>query len=140
MYKVFTRCITSLLALILLIQPIAPAFAAQGTEDIPLDFVSPTNHNSPQSTAQDTAADGSYRYAYELELPPGRNGLTPDLNLNYASNQADPYSPFGEGWSVSVPYIYRLNKTGYDYSGNEFGSSLDGEIVDQGNDIYHARS
>lgn len=60
--------------------------------------------------------------------------MQPDLDLVYNSQNTQQGSIFGEGWSVSIPYISRLNKTGVDnlYSTsslNYFTSALDGEIV-----------
>ena len=77
---------------------------------------------------------GALDMTFPLDIPPGRNGLQPDLSLVYNSENAQLGSIFGEGWSLSIPYIARLNKSGVDqlYSTstlNYFTSSLDGEIV-----------
>ena len=60
--------------------------------------------------------------------------MQPDLDLVYNSQNSQQGSIFGEGWSISIPYIERLNKSGVDqlYSTstlNYFTSSLDGELV-----------
>ena len=66
-----------------------------------------------------------------LDIPPGRNGLQPDLALQYNSqNNVD--SIVGYGWSLSIPYIQRLNKTGSQnlYGSNPYyTSSLEGELA-----------
>jgi RHS repeat-associated protein len=56
------------------------------------------------------------------------------VNLTYNSGDNQLRSIFGEGWSVNIPYIERLNKAGADklYSTstpNYFLSSLDGELA-----------
>lgn len=74
---------------------------------------------------------GAFVYGYPIEVPAGRNGLQPDLQLTYNSQNNDNQNLFGYGWSISIPYIGRLNKTGIDklYTDNYFTSSLTGELV-----------
>jgi len=77
---------------------------------------------------------GALESTYPISVPPGRNGLQPDLDLVYNSQNSQPGSIFGEGWSIGIPYIERLNKSGVEnlYSTstlNYFTSSLDGELV-----------
>ena len=60
--------------------------------------------------------------------------MQPDVDLVYHSQDNSFGSIFGEGWSISIPYIERLNKSGVDqlYSTstlNYFTSSIDGELV-----------
>ena len=77
---------------------------------------------------------GALDTTYPISIPPGRNNLQPDVDLVYNSQNTQFGSIVGEGWSISIPYIERLNKTGVDnlYSTstlNYFMSSLDGELV-----------
>jgi RHS repeat-associated protein len=77
---------------------------------------------------------GALNTTFPIDIPPGRNGLQPDLKLIYNSQNTQQGGIFGEGWSISIPYVERLNKTGIDklYSTstlNYFTSSLDGELV-----------
>src|SRR5260370_2601763 len=77
---------------------------------------------------------GALTMTYTITLPPGRNGLQPDVSLQYSSQDTKLNSIFGEGWSSKIPYIERLNKMGVDklYSTstpNYFISSLDGELA-----------
>jgi Salmonella virulence plasmid 65kDa B protein len=77
---------------------------------------------------------GALQTTYPISIPPGRNGLQPNLDLVYNSQNVQQGSVFGEGWSIGIPYIERLNKSGVDnlYSTstlNYFSSSLDGELV-----------
>jgi RHS repeat-associated protein len=77
---------------------------------------------------------GALNTTFPIDIPPGRNGLQPNLDLVYNSQNSQQGNIFGEGWSISIPYVERLNKTGVDqlYSTstlNYFTSSLDGELV-----------
>ncbi|MCP1846748.1 MULTISPECIES: SpvB/TcaC N-terminal domain-containing protein [unclassified Bradyrhizobium] len=76
-------------------------------------------------------ASGAFTQQLSLDIPPGRNGLQPDLSLQYNS-QSTSDGIAGYGWSLSIPYVQRLNKTGsqYLYGTNAFfTSSIDGELV-----------
>ena len=98
---------------------------------------------NPQPVANDTfdkdlvkvdENTGALNTSYPIDIPPGRNNLQPDLNLVYNSQNNQQGDIFGEGWSINIPYIERLNRNGSDglYSTstvNYFTSSLDGEIV-----------
>lgn len=74
---------------------------------------------------------GALNYSIPIVVPPGRNGMQPGLSLSYSSQDQNLQSPFGYGWSVAIPYIQRLNKTGVDelYENHVFSSSLSGELV-----------
>jgi RHS repeat-associated protein len=63
------------------------------------------------------------------------------LKLQYASQVREEGSPFGYGWSLNIPYIQRLNKTGSDrlYADNYFTSSLSGELVLVSGTTYASR-
>lgn len=89
-----------------------------------------------------SSADGSLTYEYPIVLPTGRNNLTPDLKLIYNSSNKSPSSIISTGWSFNIPYIQRVNKkgTGQLYSQNDFISSLDGELINQGSGIYKPRT
>jgi hypothetical protein len=77
---------------------------------------------------------GALQTTYPISIPPGRNGMQPNLDLVYNSQNMQQGIIFGEGWSIGIPYISRLNKSGVDnlYSTstlNYFASSLEGELV-----------
>ncbi len=93
-----------------------------------------TNLSLPQ-TDQST---GGLTYEYPLTVPPGRNGLNPKVSLKYSSQDADQASIFGYGWSVNIPYIERVNKSGIEklYTDNYFNSSLSGELVNTSGGDY----
>lgn len=77
---------------------------------------------------------GAAQATYPIVIPPGRNNLQPDLDLVYNSQNSQQGSVFGEGWSISTPYIERMNKGGIDtFYGTStqqyFASSIDGELA-----------
>ena len=112
--------------------PVQPAYAAFG------DGSAPTIPNASVLTAQaeEPKIDGStgaFTQRVPLDIPPGRNGLQPDVALDYNSQRTKD-GIVGYGWALSIPYIERLNKTGsenlYDPSTTHyFTSSIDGELV-----------
>jgi concanavalin A-like lectin/glucanase superfamily protein/virulence plasmid B protein len=87
---------------------------------------------SGQTTPIVDGASGALTQHIPIDIPPGRNGLQPDLSLDYNSQNTAEDSIVGYGWSLSIPYIERLNKTGSQnlYGPNAyFTSSLDGELA-----------
>ena len=88
-----------------------------------------------------STTNGSLNYSYPIVVPPGRNGLTPDIALIYDSTNKSHSSLIGVGWAFNIPYIQRTNKTGVEdmYSTDTFTSSIDGELIDQGSGIYTPR-
>jgi hypothetical protein len=73
---------------------------------------------------------GALAETLQLTIPPGRNGLQPDLALVYNSQRLEE-KPLGYGWSVNIPYIERINRQGTNnlYSEDYFNSSLSGELA-----------
>ena len=86
---------------------------------------------SRQPLIEPDQLDGSLRYLHPLVIPPGRNGMQPDLALVYSSRPDEQISPFGYGWSINIPYIERINRRGVDKLYNEYNfySTLDGELA-----------
>jgi len=98
--------------------------------------ISPTVSNPNLFGYQSTSprvdkASGALVDNVSLDIPPGRNGLQPDLSLNYNSQDLNDSSLVGYGWTLSIPYIQRENKLGTDqlYSAGYFESSIDGELA-----------
>jgi hypothetical protein len=97
--------------------------------------IQPTVYNSfNQNQVKIDKNTGALATTYPISLPPGRNGLQPNLDLTYNSQNSQQGSIFGEGWRINIPYIERLDKSGVDnlYSTstlNYFTSSFDGELV-----------
>ena len=100
------------------------------------DNNSPTIYNSSLFTYQSITpkADGqtgALTQDIQIDIPPGRSGVQPDLKLQYNSQRTED-SIVGYGWTISIPYIQRLNKNGsqYLYSPSAyFTSSIDGELA-----------
>jgi RHS repeat-associated protein len=47
---------------------------------------------------------GALQYAYPIVVPPGRNGMAPQLALSYSS-QAPNFGGIAAGWTLSIPSI-----------------------------------
>ncbi len=94
-------------------------------------FLLDTRDTPTANLPQTDQATGGLSYEYLLSVPPGRNGLQPELKLQYSNQNSDIASEVGYGWSLNIPYIERLNKTGVDrlYTDNYFTSSIAGELV-----------
>src|SRR3989338_1772250 len=118
----------------LLFSPVAPVFAQ--------DLVSPppiiTQENSDTSLKSNKrilpetdSSTGALKYTYPIIIPKGRGDMTPDIFLAYNSQNIDQQNIIGYSWSLSIPYITRVNKTGSEkiYSDNYFNSYFDGELV-----------
>ncbi len=90
-----------------------------------------SSSNQKQVILNPNDINGPLTYDYPITVPPGRNGLQPDLKLSYNSQLSGEESAFGYGWSISIPYIERINRKGTDklYTESYFNSSLSGELV-----------
>jgi hypothetical protein len=53
---------------------------------------------------------GTGNFSVPIALPPGRNGLQPQLTLAYSSGSGN--GPFGLGWALSVPGVARQTSKG----------------------------
>jgi len=75
---------------------------------------------------------GAFTYSYLINIPPGRNGLEPNLDISYNNQLSDEASLFGYGWFLNIPCITRYLKEGINnlYTTNYFNSSLSGELVE----------
>ncbi|QQR54808.1 VCBS repeat-containing protein [Candidatus Peregrinibacteria bacterium] len=85
---------------------------------------------------------GALTYSYNIVTPPGRNGIEPNLALNYNSGDEDKTSILGLGWSLNIPSIQRINREGTQdlYDGDTFTSSLSGELIALDATTYGAKS
>lgn len=68
----------------------------------------------PKFYSEPDPVTGSLNYSYPIDIPPGRNGVQPAVNLTYSSQPGTDVNEFGYGWDVSIPYVARLNKAGSD--------------------------
>jgi hypothetical protein len=53
---------------------------------------------------------GTGNFTVPIALPPGRNGFQPEINLVYSTGNGN--SPFGLGWSLSIPGVSRKTSKG----------------------------
>jgi RHS repeat-associated protein len=106
-----------------------------GGGETPPTVTSPTVLTGQNAAPKVDNQTGALTQRIPLDIPPGRNGLQPDLALLYNSQNTVQDGIAGYGWSLSIPYIQRLNKTG---SQNLYGtssrsqyytSSIDGELA-----------
>ncbi len=61
---------------------------------------------------------GSAVMNYPIQVPPGRNGLAPQVSLNYNSSQGNGIA--GVGWGLNTSVIQRSTRKGLDYAGTAF--------------------
>lgn len=105
-----------------------PMSLLSGDED-PIPYTTDrggANHKPSLTPDENT---GALRYSFPIITPPGRKGMEPNLELTYDSSSGkNEY--FGLGWSINIPYIERINRTGVEnlYTSRYFFSSLDGEL------------
>jgi YD repeat-containing protein len=112
-------------------EPPAPSLLDSGGGDTP-PTISNTNLFSYQTLLPKVdGGTGALIQKIPLEIPPGRTpATTPEVALQYNSQElADEIA--GYGWTLSIPYIERLNKVGSQalYSNTYFRSSLGGELA-----------
>ncbi len=102
------------------------SFGSDGTPTAP----APNILSAQTSLPRVDNFSGALTQRIKLDIPPGRNGLQPDLALEYNSQNTED-GIVGYGWRVSIPYIQRLNKTGSQaiYNIPTFTSSLEGELA-----------
>jgi uncharacterized protein (TIGR02996 family) len=83
-----------------------------------------------QSIKTDTIT-GALVFEYPFGFPKGRGKETPPLSFVYNSNDRKVDTVLGLGWSPSIPYIERINKTGTNrlYTDSFYSSSLSGELA-----------
>lgn len=111
-----------------------PQSLAQGSTMFDGGTMFINNESTRSATPEVDTQTGALKYGYKLTLPPGRNGVQPELSLNYSSNDSSNINAFGYGWDISIPTISRVNKSGTNalYTSTKFTSSLDGELVQVG--------
>jgi len=93
--------------------PIKP-MAAAGFEDTPPPAAGFAKAAMASSSGFESATPdlctGTFAYSYQLDVPPGRAGLEPNVTLAYRSSS--PNSWVGYGWSYDPGHIERDTKFG----------------------------
>lgn len=117
------------------------ASPALAVDPDPLRYQSFWGERHGASIIDPTESSGGFETRYEIQVPPGRLGMQPDLSLIYNSWGNDNTSPFGYGWNVSIPFIERISKKGTNelYTSGLFSSSLDGELASTTGSFYGAK-
>lgn len=126
--RTILQAVSVLILLAFNLSPVGSAFATT----IPPTVTSPTVFSYASSKPTVDGTSGALTETIPLDIPPGRNGLQPTLSLNYNSQDTDQDSLVGYEWSLSIPYIEVMNKTGSEnmYSNTQyFTSSVDGELA-----------
>ena len=86
---------------------------------------------------------GAFTYGYPLWIPEGRNGMQPNLRLNYSSNNRGFETFLAHGWTIPSNSVFRSPKKGITgmYSEEHFSAEVLGSyeelvLIDAANDIY----
>jgi len=80
---------------------------------------------------------GAMSYQIPINVPQGRNGLSPELSLTYRSNNGNGW--IGVGWELEFGSIRRATKNGVNYSGDNYQfktSDSTSDIVNVGSSEY----
>src|SRR5690349_20063880 len=103
---VIAKTVSLLLLVTIDCTPLSPVLAAfgDGTPTIPNADAFSGDKFAPYVDG----SSGAFTQKIQLDIPPGRSGLQPDLSLQYNSQSAAD-GIVGYGWSLSIPYIQRLN-------------------------------
>ncbi len=90
---------------------------------------------SKVTSAQEVDQFGAFNYKYPIELPPGTNGMAPQLELVYNSNSGN--GMLGMGWNLAgLPVICRDPSYGIYYDDRDH-YLYNGEKIILGNDGYY---
>lgn len=101
--------------------------SAGGGQAGPLSFQLPVQ---PRATVDESS--GALVYEYPIELPEGRNRMTPELSLRYNSRGVGNLGSFtGLGWELSLPSIQRepIRGTQALYETAFFSAALSGHLI-----------
>ncbi len=115
----------------------------------PIDLIDRVGEATQKADIEVVNSNGSASYSKNLYLPPGRNGFTPSLSINYDSGNKSNDSIVGFGWNLSQYYISLNPRYGVDkmYETNEFVANtpldnaeiIDVNLTDSKHGIYGAK-
>lgn len=80
------------------------------------------------STVVPSLFTGTFTHSIPIEVPPGRNGMQPNLALTYQSTAGNGW--LGVGWDLEVGSIQRSSKYGIDYDADVYVFQTSGTAVD----------
>jgi hypothetical protein len=95
-------------------------------------------YSKPESVS--VSQIGAATLSYPIDVPPGRNGLQPNITLQYSSYNGNGW--IGVGWDFSMGSISRSTKNGLNYSANDYvvdGTELVSRSSDWGTNYYGAK-
>ena len=81
---------------------------------------------------------GTGNFSVPIALPPGRNGLQPQLSLGFSTGSGN--SPFGLGWALSVPAVSRLTSKGIPRYRDGFANEQDTFVLSGAEDLVEVES
>lgn len=76
-------------------------------------------YKAPSPEPNNILHSGSLNKTIPIEVPPGRNGMTPDIQLQYDSYNKKN-GRLGVGWDLNISFIQRSTKKGLDYNAHDF--------------------
>jgi len=91
----------------------------------------------------DASPVGASTYRIPIQVPPGRNGIAPNLALTYSSSRKN--GRLGVGWDLDLGSIQRSTKFGVNYGANDYVATIHGSSaelvrwVGQGEGVYRAK-
>ncbi len=149
-----SRSIRSLLLLVffilcLLVQPLKHGYAANNSAPVTANALTSANNLATGGSGGDTVTpdlfSGTMSYSVPIEVPPGRNGMAPNLSLLYRSSNGNSY--LGVGWELEPGAIVRSLKGGVNFSGDAYVLRFAGATIDlvnigtnaNGNTEYRAK-
>ncbi|MCP4745297.1 MAG: hypothetical protein GY874_04020, partial [Desulfobacteraceae bacterium] len=106
-----------------------------------LEIDPPLPYNSfPHMIPEINNYSGAVTQRIPITVPPGRNGIQPDLAFSYSSFWQTGH--VGKGWKIPIDAIQRQTKRGVKYDQDQFEIHTDGlktEFVPIGNDYFRLR-
>ncbi len=90
----------------------------------PEEDVAPGPAGSMVPVAQSMSFSGAATQSIPIVVPPGRNGIGPNLSLTYNSMQKNGW--IGVGWSLDMGAIQRSTKRSVDYTADDYVASVAG--------------
>ena len=92
------------------------------------------------SSVQPDLFTGALTTSIPIEVPPGRSGIQPSLNLAYWSGSGNGW--VGQGWKLELGAVERQTRFGLNYSGDDYSFRLNGaasDLVAIGSGEYRAK-